>query len=239
MGNRMLTGIAGLDELLQGGLRQGSSVLVTGAPGTGKSILALQFIVAGAKLGEPGLFISAEESASQVRENAAALGLPLERYEKEGKITLIEQEMSSKKLVSIATPLAIIKKKGIKRVALDSLTLFGYMHVAGEADYRREVLSFIQTMKEAGVTLFATSEKTVTDTIVMQYQAEDFLFDGMIMMIAVRRGASFERVIHIVKMRGQNHLLDMFPFKIGSGGITIFPDQIPFALAGDEERKKR
>ena len=55
----------------------------------------------------------------------------------------------------------------------------------------------------------------------------------------MRRGASFERVIHIVKMRGQNHLLDMFPFKIGSGGITIFPDQIPFALAGDEERKKR
>ena len=238
--NKVKTGIPGLDELMQGGIQQGRSVLVTGAPGTGKSILALQFIIAGAQQGEPGLFISAEESAAQVRQNARDIGFPIDKYEKEGKIVLMEQEMSSKKLVSIATPLSIIKKKGIKRVALDSLTLFDYMHVAGEMDYRREVLSFIQVMKESGVTLFATSEKTITDTTVMRYEAEDFLFDGVILLIAVRKGASFERVVHVVKMRGQSHLLDMFPLKIGPGGIQIFPDQIPFALVeGDELRKKR
>ena len=238
MNTKVKTGISGLDTLFRGGIREKSSVLVTGAPGTGKSILALQFIVAGAQQGEPGLFISAEEDVEQIRENARTLGFPVDKLEKEGKIIFIKQEISSKKLVSIAAPLSIIRKSKIKRVALDSLTLFEYMHAAGEMDYRKEVLSFIQLMKESGVVLLATSEKTISDTTVLQYQAEDFLFDGVVLLVEVRKGASFERAVHIVKMRGQSHLLDIFPFKIDSGGITIFPDQIPFALMEEDTTKR-
>ena len=233
------TGIPGLDELLKGGVRENSSILISGGPGTGKSILALQFIVEGAKKGEPGLFISAEEDINSLKEDVKSLGFNIEKYEKEKKIVLVQQPILSKKLVSIATPLSLIKEYKIKRVALDSLTLFEYMHLAGEMDYRKEVLDFIQRMKTAGVTLLATSEKTVTDTDVLEYESEDFLFDGLILLIEVRKAASFERCIHVVKMRGQDHLLDIYPFKIEKGGIKIFPDQLPFSLIEEEARRKR
>ena len=233
------TGIPGLDELLKGGVRENSSILISGGPGTGKSILALQFIVEGAKKGEPGLFISAEEDIDSLKEDVKSLGFNIEKYEKEKKIVLVQQPILSKKLVSIATPLSLIKEYKIKRVALDSLTFFEYMHLAGEMDYRKEVLDFIQRMKTAGVTLMATSEKTVTDTDVLEYESEDFLFDGLILLIEVRKAASFERCIHVVKMRGQDHLLDIYPFKIEKGGIKIFPDQLPFSLIEEEARRKR
>lgn len=233
------TGIPGLDELFKGGIKKNSSILVTGGPGTGKSILAWQFIFEGAKRGEPGLFISAEEEVAAVRENMKALGLDTEKYEKEKKIVFMKQPVTSKKLVSIATPIDLIKKYKIKRVALDSLTLFEYTHLAGEMDYRKEVLDFIQIMKELKITIMATSEKTVTDTTVVAYEPEDFLFDGLILLAAIRKAASFERCIHIIKMRGQSHLLDIYPFKIEKGGITIFPDQLPFSLIEEEVRGKK
>ena len=233
------TGIPGLDEILKGGVRENSAILVTGGPGTGKSILALQFILEGAKKGEPGLFISAEESIDALKEDVKSLGFNIEKYEKEKKIVLVKQPILSRKLVSIATPLNLIKEYKIKRVALDSLTLFEYMHLAGEMDYRKEVLDFIQRMKDAGVTLLATSEKTVSDTDVISYESEDFLFDGLILLIEVRKAESFERCIHIVKMRGQDHMLNIYPFKIEKGGIKIFPDQLPFSLIEEETRRKR
>jgi|SRR3989344_1277648 len=235
--NLIKTGIPGLDEIFKGGIKENSSVLLSGGPGTGKSILALQFIIEGAKLGQPGLFISAEQSIDDLKENAVSLGFDIDKYEKEKKIILLEQTISSKKLVSIAAPLSLIKKHNIKRVALDSLTLFGYTHAAGEMDYRKEVLSFIQAMKEAKITLLATSEKTVTDTHVLRYESEDFLFDGLVLLTEVRKASSFERVIHIVKMRGQSHLLDAYPFKIEKGGIRVYPDQIPFSLIEKESKK--
>lgn len=233
------TGIPGLDDVLKGGIKERSAILVTGGPGTGKSILAWQFIFEGAKKGEPGLFISAEENLDDLRENMKSVGFDIEKYEKEKKITLARQPVTSKKLVSIAAPLDLIKKYKIKRVALDSLTLFEYTHLAGEMDYRKEVLDFVRLMKEEGVTLLATSEKTVTDTGVLKYESEDFLFDGLILLTAIRKAASFERCIHVIKMRGQDHLLDIYPVRIEKGGVKVFPDQLPFSLIEEESKKKK
>lgn len=237
--NFIKTGIPGLDEIFNGGVREKSSILVTGGPGTGKSILAWQFIVEGAKIGQPGLFISAEEDLDDLRENMKSIGFDIEKYEKEKKVVLTKQSISSKKLVSIAAPLDLIKKYKIKRVALDSLTLFEYTHLAGEMDYRKEVLDFTRIMKELGVTLLATSEKTVTDTCVEKYESEDFLFDGLILLAEVRKASSFERCIHVIKMRGQSHLLGIYPFKIEKGGIRVFPDQLPFSLIEEETKRKK
>lgn len=236
---KIKTYIPGLDEIFKGGIRENSSILISGTPGAGKTILALQFILEGAKRGEPGMLISAEEDTKQIKEDVKSLGFDIETYEKKKKIFLVKQEISSKKLMSIATPLDLIKKHKIKRVALDSLTLFKYMHVAGEMDYRKEVLDFIKIMKDSGVTLMATAEKTISDTVVINHESEDFLFDGLILLTETRKGASFERIIHVVKMRGQDHLIGIYPFNIGKGGIKIFPDQIPFSLIEKEELKRR
>ena len=228
--NKIKTGIPGLDEVLKGGLREGSHFLVAGSPGTGKTIIGIQFILEGAKKGEPGVFITCEETVADIRSYADSLGLPIEEYEKKGLITLIKQPVLPSKLMMIATPLNLIKKKKIKRVVLDSITLFKYIDVSGEMDYRKEVLNFVLKMKESKVSLLVISEKSISNIDEIEYEPEDFLFDGLILLTKVRKSSSYEHCITIPKMRGQDHLIDIFPYKIGKGGVRIFPKQPPFSL---------
>ncbi|MBI2140382.1 AAA family ATPase [Candidatus Woesearchaeota archaeon] len=226
------TGIAGLDTILKGGIRKGSSVLVTGPPGCGKTILAIQFIVEGAKQSEAGVYITSEENIEDIRSYAEALGLDLKGLEKKGLITLVRQELSPKKLMSIATPLKLIKDRHIQRVVLDSLTIFEYAYYPEEVNYRREVFAFIGEMENAGVTLLSIAEKSVPNLDEILYQPVDFLFDGLIIMAKIRNETSFEHVIMVSKMRGQDHELNIFPFIIKRGGIEVYPDQLPFNLFG-------
>ena len=69
----------------------------------------------------------------------------------------------------------------------------------------------------------------------MEYPIEDFLFDGLIILTKIRKGSSFERVIHVAKMRGQDHSLDIYPLTIGKGGIEVHDKEIPFSLIERDE----
>jgi circadian clock protein KaiC len=77
---RVTTGIAGLDQLLEGGFPEGRSILVTGEPGTGKTIFALQFLVEGLRRGEKGIYVAADEGPTDIIEQGASLGWDLEKY---------------------------------------------------------------------------------------------------------------------------------------------------------------
>ena len=115
------TGTKGLDNVLKGGLRKNSSLLITGAPGTGKTIMALQFIYYGAKTyNEDGIFISTEESLTDLRNYAKNFGMDLEELEKKGKIFLFEKPLATLKggIKSIKGLLDLIKKKNISGLLL-------------------------------------------------------------------------------------------------------------------------
>jgi len=142
-------------------------------------------------------------------------------------IYLIKQPITLKKLISIAVPLELIRKGKIKRVALDSLTIFKY-GTDDEMSYRKEVLDLVNNMRK--VLFLATAEENRGGIDNLYSAEEDYLFDGIIRMIKVRRSNNFERCIFIDKVRGQDHLLDIFPFTIKSNGIIVHSKEIPFSL---------
>ena len=228
---KIKSGIPGFDEIIKGGILENSAILIVGPPGTGKSVFALQFALGGMDNKEPALYISSEESRESLYNYAESLGINLNIYK--NLFFFYEPNLAKPELFSLREPIALIKKNKIKRVVLDSLTLFKLVYGKTEFEFRGGIMDFLANIKSLGVTLLATSEKSLNDLDKIDYEPQDFLFEGLILVAKIRRGSSFERVITVAKMRGQNHLLDVFPFAIKEGGITIFTKQLPFSLMGN------
>ena len=226
------SGVPGLDEILKGGIRNNSSIIVRGGPGSGKTILALQFIIQGAKEGQTGVFISAEEELDDLRDYAKSIGLDLEEYEKKKLVYLIKQPITLNKIISFSVPLDLIKKGKIKRVVVDSLSIFRY-GTDGELTYRKELLYLINNMRSVLFMATAEEKKYGVDT---ESSQEDFLFDGIIRLIKVRKENNFERCLFVSKMRGQEHSINIFPFEIKKLGLIVYPKQIPFSLIGENSQ---
>lgn len=238
------SGINGLDGILKGGFRRGVSILIAGPPGVGKTIMALQFIYYGAKdYKENGIFITTEEGVNDIRDYANGLGIKIEKYEKSNAIFLSEKSVSTLKggIASIDGLLNLIKKKKIKRIALDSLIFFNYLYPKinqNEIEFRREVLMFIQQLKNAGVTFLGIAERNYTSIDNIHYDSLDFIFDAIIIASRIRKGAYFEKVITVLKIRGQEHSTDIYPMMIGNGGVRILTEQTPFSLLDKEDKRQ-
>ncbi len=235
------TGTQGLDHVLKGGLRKNCTLLITGAPGTGKTIMALQFIYYGAKdSNENGIFITTEDNLDDLRQNANNLGMDIKTMESKGKIFFVQKPLTTLKggIASIKGLLDAIKKNNIKRVALDSLIFFDYLYPrfnSNRMEFRRQVLMFIQQLKKTGVTFLAVSERSVTDFDRLTYDMMDFVFEGFIVLSRIRKGSYFERVLTVAKVRGQDHSLDVYPITIGDDGLKVLFDQTPFSLVEKED----
>jgi len=216
------SGTEGLDGLFAiGGFLPRSSVLVSGEPGAGKSILAMQFIYNGAReYGESGVYVTSEQNIEKVRSIAKNLGMDFEPLEKKGLITLMKvpvargYEMVPEDLVKLA------KKPNIKRMVIDSITPFQYVAV-DVRDFRVKLLALIETLTKENITLLVTAEKMRTDFDNTRFNAEDFLFDGLILMGRMHRAASFERVLSVIKMRGTAHSNEMHPIEISGKGLAV------------------
>jgi circadian clock protein KaiC len=88
--DRVATGIKGFDEVLNGGLPKARTILIVGSPGSGKTTFAIQFLVGGAKAGEPGLYVSLDEKPERVKDNLSSFGWNLDSLEQSGKLTFID-----------------------------------------------------------------------------------------------------------------------------------------------------
>ena len=125
------TYISGYDEILYGGLPEGRTTLIEGSPGSGKSVVGLEFIYRGTLVGESGIFVTFEERADAFRRNAYTLGWDLEGLESAGKLAIIEARMDPETVVSgdfnLKALLAIIegqsKAIGAKRIVFDALDM--------------------------------------------------------------------------------------------------------------------
>lgn len=229
--DRILTGITGFDRLIQGGIPQGSSILVTGGCGSGKTIFSLQFLVNGARdYGEAGVYISFEEEADGIRESAREFGWPVEDLEAKKKLAILFQDPYEIKDFSKSFGGQIyytFKEMNVKRIVIDSITyLNASMHNIQET--RKTLSSLIKRLKEIGCTTFIISEIPETELVAGHYGVEEFVVDGVINLHNLLLRDVRQRAVEILKLRHTNHDTFLHPFKITSRGIEVYPDERVF-----------
>ncbi len=242
---RVKTGIEGLDEALQGGIPENRMILLSGATGTGKTILSMQYLIQGAKNGEPGVFITADERPDHIRQDMDNFGWNLEKLEKEGKLAILDASAAKIGYASdekysvpqigldveelILKSVDLINKIGAKRVVLDSIPAIG-MKMEDEAEIRNTILKMNYMFGEEDVTAIMTSEVPEQNLKVdrmkfSKYDVEAYVADGVIMLHYLGVGSESNRSIFIRKMRATEHTEDILPMEITEKGIEVKPPE--------------
>jgi circadian clock protein KaiC len=224
------TGIIGLDEITLGGLPQGRPTLICGGPGSGKTLLGIEFIVNGAvKFDEPGVIMVFEEKADELATNVASLGIDLEKMQRAQKIKIdyvhIDkseiEETGEYDLTGLFVRLGhAIDRIKAKRVLLDTIeNLFSGLD--NEAILRSEIRRLFQWLKDKGVTTVITGERG-SQTLTRQ-GLEEYVSDCVILLEHRVVNQVSTRLLRVVKYRGTVHGTNEYPFLIDSEGISVLP----------------
>jgi circadian clock protein KaiC len=224
------TGINGFDEITGGGLPAGRPTLVCGSAGCGKSLFALEFLVRGAtQHGEPGVLLTFEESAEDIRKNIASLGFDIDALVAKKKLIIdfvrvergeIEEQGEydlEGLFIRLAHSIAVV---GAKRVVLDTIEAL-FAGLSNEAILRSELRRLFGWLKERGMTTIITGERA-GDQFTRQ-GLEEFISDCVILLDHRVVGQISTRRLRVVKYRGSTHGTNEYPFLIDENGISILP----------------
>ncbi len=220
---RVETGIAGLDKMLSGGFVQGSANLVRGAPGTGKTVLALQYLLHGADRGEAGLLISFEEFPQSLQTDALSLGWDLSTWQERGLLHLYftSPQVLLKSLEAPAGPLSdLFIEKNIKRVVLDSVTHFTRL-TNDQLQLRYIYNRLINALKREGVTALLLAEEGRMETQRAERGALSFVVDSIMLLRYVEVESAIQRAITVMKMRSSDHVKEIRRYEIRQGGLAV------------------
>jgi len=218
------TGIVGLDEMLSGGLFEGSTTLVRGAPGAGKTTLGMQFLYSGiTDEDERGLLISFEEFPLSLHRDALSFGWNLRKLEKGKKLRLIftSPRIFLSSLQSPASPLnRTIQEWDVRRVVLDSISHFTRM-TTDPRELREIYNNVIHGLKREGITTILTSEDSGTSLSTEEKGRLSFVVDNIILMRYVEIDSAMQRAILVLKTRGGDHAKEIRRFELQKGGIVV------------------
>ena len=249
MSESVATGVEGLDELIGGGLPFGRVVLVLGGPGSGKTILASQFLYKGiSEYGENGIFVSLDESQNHYYSEMLKFGWDFKKAEGEGKfafvdatrlsrVAMLKEKMLGEETSSLRgkqLPIdklieelqAKIQKIGAKRVALDTLASLFYRFL-DPIERRTAAVDVIESLSDLGTTTIVTTELSYLG-LERNLMDEEFLVHGVIMMQTLFSGGSTTRALQVEKMRGANVNPNLVPYTIDRNGIEVFPSMSVF-----------
>jgi circadian clock protein KaiC len=221
---RLSTGIPELDKMLGGGIPEGDSVLVAGASGTGKSLLATQFINEGLRHGEPGIVAIFEERAKEYVGRAGSFGLDLETPQHDGKLQILYlRPLDLSVDETMQEILDAVKKLDAKRVVIDSLAGFEMALAPGfRTDFRESLYRMIGALTGIGVTILSTVEMEESFAgFPFSTYSISFLTDDIIRLRYVEIDGELRKIMVIVKMRGGNHSKDIREYQITSEGVAI------------------
>jgi circadian clock protein KaiC len=221
---RLSIGVSELDEMLGGGIYEGDSCLVAGPSGTGKSVLATQFVAEGLRHGEPAVIAIFEERPEGYTHRASELGVELKTPQKAGKLEILYiRPLDLSVDETMQEILNAVARIGAKRVVIDSLVGFEMALAPGfRAEFRESLYRMIGALTGAGVTIVSTVEVEDTFTALpfSQYVIS-FLTDDIIRMRYVEINGQLRKVLVIIKMRGSDHSKDIREYVLTNKGLVI------------------
>ncbi|MFC4401668.1 RAD55 family ATPase [Gracilibacillus xinjiangensis] len=219
------TGTEGLDKVLYGGIPRGNTVLLEGLPGTGKTILGMQFLYYGAvKYGEAGIYITFEEFPDQIHEDMKQFGWDIRKLELENKIRVVT--LTPEILMDqIHKPEGIfdqmVKDMDCKRVVIDSISLFQYYYSNVETQ-RKVIYSLRNTLRKFSLTSLLLKEFTQIEEENVSFI--NYLVDGVISLDLKPQFNNYrKRILEVTKMRGSKIQEGEHLYRISDHGIHLIP----------------
>lgn len=221
---RLSSGIPGLDAMMDGGIPAGDGVLVGGPSGAGKTVLSTQFIVEGARHGEPGVIAIFEEHSQDYLRRAKSFGFDLEELIRQDRLRVIYPHPLDLSVDETVQEIRdAVEQVKARRVVIDSLSGFELaLAPTFRTDYRESVYRLVGALTGAGITVLMTVETTESFTS-MQFSTHQvsFLADDIIFQRYVEIAGELQKVITVIKMRGSTHSRDLKEYRITDHGMEI------------------
>lgn len=224
------TGIEGLDQITAGGFPRGRSTLVAGGPGSGKTLLAMEFILRGVlDYDEPGVIMTFEETAEELAANVASLGYDVPALVRSGKLLIdhvhVErneiEETGQYGLEGLFIRLEhAVRSIHAKRVALDTVEVL-FAGLSNAAVVRSELARLFRWMKQHNLTAVITSE--TGQGSLTRHGLEEYVADCVLLLDHRVSEQISTRRVRVLKYRGSRHGTNEYPFLLDAGGITVLP----------------
>lgn len=244
---RVKTGIEGFDEIIEGGFPRNSIVLISGSPGTGKTIFSLQYIYNGVtEFNEKGVFVTLGEPVDSLRVAGSRFGMDIAKLEKQKKIALLQLDPRDRDFMKRVKD--TIKKIKAKRLVIDPLSsltayapflesvreaqekvlewgkdVFVMPAVIGEGLTRMFVHSLIDDLRKFKCTTLLTTEQPEAGEWLSRDTVSEFVCDGVIVLRALTITGEIGRSLIARKMRKTKHDLDVHPLEITGKGLKVLP----------------
>lgn len=221
------TGVEGLDRMLSGGLIRGTTSLLTGPSGTGKTTAGMHFILNGAQNGEPGLIVSFEEGAAQLRRNASSFGWDIGDLEENDMLHILhpcDEVYAGENLLQIRE---CVEEFGVERVLIDSIN--GFVDISPDDDGTEYVHKSSRYLKSKNITaVFVSETRDLLGSKQITENGTSHVMDTVIMLRYVEIASELHRAISVLKMRGSAHDIGIHEIKIADDGMTVETGETSF-----------
>lgn len=220
---RIPTGIKEFDQLIDGGFLPNQNVLLAGAPGTGKSTFAAQFIYNGAKKGEPGVYVSTQETKENFYANMKKFGMDFEECEKKGTARFVEQELTSSETFDMSKVAKEVMQINAKRIVYDSINIFGTKYPK-ENEKLTNISECMRQLASRGAMVLWVTGKGYREN--EKFDPILSICDGIVEFENIKSEMESTRTVTVVKLRGTEHDNRTHPMKITKKGLSVSREEI-------------
>ncbi len=223
---KILLGIPGLDEMLQGGVPRNHNILVAGGPGTGKTTFGMQYLYKGIKdYNEKGLFLSLEQKPEKIIEDLeSSYGWDLKKEVKNKNLIVQSVDRYNfQNLLDICQ--SSVTQLGVKRVVLDTVTMLR-LFFKDNFEFRKGLFNLLDFLSSLDATVVLTSERDYSLREDARFGLEEFIADGVILLYNLPKRNERVSALEILKMRGTNHSRSIYPLQMTSIGLEVVPEEM-------------